>query len=94
MELTGVDEARVAVTNPANEAPQVEAARPKTTKNAKKRSKDRSISKLPTDRAPKAYVELPSDEVFLPPKRRGIGILERRRMLREGLMSPGFLPPR
>ena len=27
-------------------------------------------------------------------KRTQIGILERRRMLREGLMSPGFLPPR
>jgi hypothetical protein len=27
-------------------------------------------------------------------KRAQIGILERRRMLREGLMSPGFLPPR
>jgi hypothetical protein len=94
MEPTGVDEARVAVTNPASDTPQVEAAKPNATKNAKKRSKDRSISKLPPDRTPKAYVELPSDEEFLPPKRRGIGILERRRMLRQGLMSPGFLPPR
>ena len=29
-----------------------------------------------------------------PRKRAQIGILEKRRMLREGLMSPGFLPPR
>ena len=41
---------------------------------------------------PAAYAGLPSDEEFLPPKKRG-GPLSRRRMLREGLMSPGFLPP-
>jgi hypothetical protein len=41
---------------------------------------------------PTTYAVLPSDEEFVPPKRRG-GLLSRRRMLREGLMSPGFLPP-
>lgn len=39
------------------------------------------------------YVDLPDDEEFLSPRRRGPGFLAKRRMLREGLMSPGFLPP-
>jgi hypothetical protein len=42
----------------------------------------------------RAYADLPGDEEFLaetPPRR---GVIGRRRMLREGLMSPGFLPPR
>jgi hypothetical protein len=40
-------------------------------------------------------IELPSDEDFLAPRKRGrFGILERRRFLRDGLLSPEFLPPR
>ena len=39
------------------------------------------------------YADLPNDEEFRPDRRRK-GFLARRRMLREGLMSPGFLPPR
>ena len=42
---------------------------------------------------PRTYVNLPPDEEFLPPRERRPGLLSRRRMLREGLMSPGFLPP-
>ena len=42
---------------------------------------------------PTTYADLPPDEEFLPPRRRGLGLLGRRRMLGEGLMSPGFLPP-
>ena len=41
---------------------------------------------------PTTYAGLPPDEEFLSPKSRA-GLLSRRRMLREGLMSPGFLPP-
>ena len=36
------------------------------------------------------YAELPTDDAFLPPRRR---LLSRRRILGEGLMSPGLLPP-
>jgi lipoprotein-anchoring transpeptidase ErfK/SrfK len=45
----------------------------------------------PDDRA---YADLPEDEDFLgdPPPRR-MGFFARRRMLREGLMSPDFIPP-
>lgn len=42
---------------------------------------------------PRAYADLPADEEFLPPRKRGAGLLNRRRLLREGLMSPDFLPP-
>ena len=88
--------AAVAATKPTEEAPQVEPPKPKLAKNAKKRAKGVAVSKrqLPSE-APKAHVALPSDEEFVPPQRRPrVGILERRRMLREGLMSPGFRPPR
>jgi hypothetical protein len=40
------------------------------------------------------YAELPDDEDFLADRAtRRKGLFARRRMLREGLMSPGFLPP-
>ena len=39
------------------------------------------------------YADLPDDEEFFLQEPRP-GILVRRRMMREGLMSPGFLPPR
>ena len=41
----------------------------------------------------RAYAGLPTDEEFLAPRRRGSGLLSRRRLLREGLMTPGLLPP-
>jgi uncharacterized protein YraI len=87
--------AAVAATKPTEEAPQVEPPKPKLAKNAKKRAKGVAVSKrqLPSE-APKAHVALPSAEEFVPPQRRPRVILERRRMLREGLMSPGFRPPR
>lgn len=40
-----------------------------------------------------AYAGLPPDEEFFPRRMQNPGFLTRRRMLREGLMSPGFLPP-
>jgi len=43
---------------------------------------------------PRAYADLPADEEFISPRRRLAGPLSKRRMLREGLMSPDFLPPR
>jgi uncharacterized protein YraI len=46
------------------------------------------------DGLPQRQLELPSDEEFLSARKRGrFGIFGRRRMLREGLMTPGFLPP-
>jgi uncharacterized protein YraI len=41
----------------------------------------------------RAYADLPDDEEFLPPRRHRPGFSTKRRMLREGVMSPGFLPP-
>ena len=41
----------------------------------------------------RSYADLPSDEEFSPPRKRGAVLLNRRRMLREGLLSPDFLPP-
>ena len=64
--------------------------KPTTPKLAKKKP---SATAQVTQR-PRTYADLPPDEEFLPlPRRRGPGILSRRRMLRDGLMSPGFLPP-
>jgi len=93
-----------AATQAAEESPPADGPRPKTVKQrpkgaaqiAKKQSPNFSAPTVKGDgRSPKAYVELPSDGEFLPPRKRGrLGILERRRMLREGLMSPDFLPPR
>jgi uncharacterized protein YraI len=97
VEPGAASKAAVAATTPTEELPQVEAPNRKPAKTAKKRAKDVVVSKrqLPSDRGPKANLALPADEEFLPPQRRPrVGILERRRMLREGLMSPGFLPPR
>jgi hypothetical protein len=41
----------------------------------------------------RSYADLPSDEEFFAPRKRGPVLLNRRRMLREGLLSPDFLPP-
>jgi len=42
---------------------------------------------------PRSYADLPADEEFFSTRKRGPGLLSRRRMLREGLLSPDFLPP-
>jgi SH3 domain-containing protein len=39
------------------------------------------------------FAGLPPDEEFLPRRMPNPGFFNRRRMLREGLMSPGFVPP-
>jgi uncharacterized protein YraI len=85
-----------AATKQVDDLPEVAPPKSKSIKAAKQGAKGVVVSKRPrpSGRSPKAYVELPSDEEFLPPRKRGrLGILEKRRMLREGLMSPGFLPP-
>jgi hypothetical protein len=68
------------------ETPPVKPAKPKLAK--KKPSAPAQVSQRQ-----RAYADLPPDEEFLPPRKRGLGLLSRRRMLREGLMSPGFNPP-
>jgi hypothetical protein len=90
-------DALLTATKPAKEQPQVEAVKPNSSKPSKQSAKNPVVSKRPPpiDRSPGTYVELPPDEDFLPVRKRGRpGIFERRRMLREGLMTPGFLPPR
>jgi len=42
---------------------------------------------------PRSFADLPADEEFFSTRKRGPGLLSRRRMLREGLLSPNFLPP-
>jgi hypothetical protein len=69
------------------EAPRAKPAKPKLAK--KKPSAPAQVSPRP-----RAYADLPADEEFIPPRRRLAGPLSKRRMLREGLMSPDFLPPR
>ena len=65
------------------------AAKPSKSKLAKKKPN----APAQVSPRPRTYADLPPDEEFVPPMRRGPGLLTRRRMLREGLMSPGFLPP-
>ena len=97
VEAVGSADALVAATKPAKGQPQTEAVKQNSSKPSKQSTKNPVASKRspPTDRLPGAYVELPRDDDFLPARKRGrSGILERRRMLREGLMTPGFVPPR
>jgi uncharacterized protein YraI len=54
-------------------------------------AQERPSRPSPADREP-VYADFPNDEDFLPDRSRK-GFFARRRMLREGLMSPGFLPP-
>lgn len=77
--------AGIALPEPTKPTP-VRPAKPKIAK--KKPSAPAEVSPRP-----RAYADLPADEEFLPPRRRGPGLLSRRRMLRDGLMSPGFFPP-
>jgi uncharacterized protein YgiM (DUF1202 family) len=58
---------------------------------AVKQTKTKLVKKT-RDRAGK-ITQLPPDADFLPSRRRGSGLFGRRRMLREGLMSPDFRPP-
>jgi len=70
--------------------PTAEAVKPKL---VKKRVRQEPGTPTQVTERPRTYVELPADGEFLPPRRRGPGFLNKRRMLREGLMSPGFVPP-
>jgi SH3 domain-containing protein len=62
-------------------------------RTAKSKLANKKPSAPPVSPRPKAYADLPADEEFLPLRKRGAGLLNRRRMLREGLMSPDFFPP-
>ena len=73
------------------EMPNVETAKPKL---ANKRAKKKPSTPVQVRQQQRKYVDLPEDEQFLSPRRRGPGFLPKRRMLRQGLMSPEFLPPR
>jgi len=77
----GVD--GLAVRKAAN-TPQVQPVKPKVAK--KTPSPPSQISQQP-----KSYADLPGDEEFFSTRKRGL--LSRRRILREGLLSPDFLPP-
>jgi hypothetical protein len=81
-----ISEAKTLVVPQTVEPASVKPAKAKLTK-AKLAKKKLSVPAKAT------YVDLPPDEEFLPPRRRGPGLLSRRRMLRQGLMSPGFFPP-
>ena len=59
-----------------------------TTAEAPKPGRQLPSAPVQVTKSKKIYVELSADEGFLPPRRRDRGFL------REGLMSPGFLPPR
>jgi hypothetical protein len=69
----------------------VETATPKP---ARKRANAKTTTPTQATEQKRKYVELPDDEGFVSARRRGPGLLAKRRMLREGLLSPGFLPPR
>ena len=73
------------------EMPNVETPKPKL---ANKRAKKKPSTPAQVSQQQRKYVDLPEDEQFLSPRRRGPGFLAKRRMLRQGLMSPEFLPPR
>jgi hypothetical protein len=66
------------------------AQKPRATAQAEKQRNARPSLPPPPQRR---YVDLPNDEEFLVQEPRP-GILARRRMMRDGLMSPDFLPPR
>jgi uncharacterized protein YraI len=72
------------------EIPSVETPKPKL---ANKRAKQKPRAPVQVTTQQRKYVDLPDDEQFLSPRRRVPGFLAKRRMLRQGLMSPGFLPP-
>jgi uncharacterized protein YraI len=64
-----------------------------TPKPPKKRANPKPAAPTQATDQKRKYVELPDDEGFISARRRGPGLLAKRRMLREGLLSPGFLPP-
>ena len=69
-------------------SPEVAETRPNKIAKPKLEKKKPTAAKRPS-----THADLPADEEFIPARRRGPGLLGRRRMLGEGLMSPGFLPP-
>jgi hypothetical protein len=91
------DESNVAETRP-EKAPSATRQKPVTKKVRKKPSATVEVAKQRPSRPPardRAYADLPEGEEFIAdtlPRRNGF--FARRRMLREGLMSPDFIPPR
>jgi hypothetical protein len=86
---TGWIQSSLIASTPTNEA---SLAEPQLSEPASFRQTKPKVVKKKWDRAAKA-TQLPPDADFLPSRRRGAGLFGRRRMLREGLMSPDFRPP-
>jgi hypothetical protein len=92
------DGSNVAVTQ-AEDSPSLPVQKPKPVKTRVKNkpSKPSEIAKQRPTGPPAAryrYTDLPEDEEFIANSRpRRSGLLAKRRMLREGLMSPDFIPP-
>jgi hypothetical protein len=75
-----------------------EAQKPPQKRSVKKVVKQKMPSlkaAQPTPKPERSHADLPDDEDFIQDDRgsRPMGLFARRRMLREGLMSPGFLHP-
>jgi Bacterial SH3 domain len=56
-------------------------------------SKQRPLRREPPGPGQRAYADVGDDDEFLALRSPSSGLLRKRRMLREGLMSSGFLPP-
>ena len=72
------------------ENPTVETPKPKP---AKKQTNTKPAAPTQATERQRKYVELPDDEEFISTRRRGPGLLAKRRLRRDGLLSPGFWPP-
>lgn len=86
-------------------ATQAETLAPSKPKAAKRQIKQKPSAPLQASKQPpsrpgppalgqRAYADLPQDEAFLPQRKPSPDFLTKRRMLREGVMSPGFVSPR
>jgi hypothetical protein len=77
---------------PSEEARGAISKKSKRVKAVKQKSPSRTAE--PRSKPWRGYAELPQDEEFLADRgSRRMGLFARRRMLRDGLMSPEFLPP-
>jgi Bacterial SH3 domain len=78
----------------SEEAQSANLKKNKPVKKAARQKPPSANTAQPRSKPDGRYAELPNDEEFLPDRgSRRMGLFARRRMLREGLMSPGFLPP-
>ena len=83
-----------ATSKAAEDAQSANIKNDKPVKKAAKQKPPSANTAKPRSTPDRRYAELPNDDEFLADRGgRRMGLLARRRMLREGLMSPGFLPP-